>query len=286
MEKLKRAMPFIITGIMVAAAFLIRFMTIKPSNMQDVTSFWLTLGTNAAIIVAMALTWMASGTDRAKSETDSPYKKNIAEYSRRIGELERESKLTQLTEFCKFKTRELLDAKINARLASVCIDRACYDARLKDMTAEALTEAGYNKKQMRTVERIRGGKVRVRPLNAMELMTNNKARSGYDIHYDERAEKAVSVAVRVIKSIVTGAALALISFELASNISDPSVWAMFLIQLVTIAFTAWSSDREGYEQIATTKNKVILRRIMFLNMFTEWATAPRLQAGTGDNLQT
>lgn len=285
MDKLKRAMPFIITGIMIAAAFIIRFMVIEANEMRG-ASFWLTLGVNAAIIVAMALTWMASGTDRAKSETDSPYKKNSAEYSRRIAELERDSRLTQLTEFCKQKTQELLDKRINALLAAVCIDRNRYDGELKAKTAEQLAAEGLNKKQISTIERIRDGRVKVRPLNAMELMTNNKSREGYDIHYDETAEKAVSIGIRVAKSIVTGAALALISVQLASNITDLSVWAMFLMQLVTIAFTAWSSEREGYEQIAVTKNAVILRRIMFLNMFSEWATVPRLQAGTGDNLQT
>lgn len=271
MDKLKRAMPFIITGIMIAAAFIIRFMVIRPSDMKDVGSFWLTLGVNAAIIVAMALTWMASGTDRAKSEENSSYKKNSAEYSKRIGELEKESRLTQLTEFCKQKTQELLDKRINALLAAVCIDRNRYDSELKAKTAEQLCEGGLNKKQIRTIERIRDGRVKVRPLNAMELMTNNKARAGYDVHYDENAEKAVSIAIRVIKSIVTGAALALISVQLAANITDLSVWAMFLMQLFTIAFTSWSSEREGYEQIAVTKNGVILRRIMFLNMFSEWA---------------
>lgn len=283
MQKLKRAMPFIITGIMVAAAFIIRFMVIRPSDMEDVKSFWLTLGVNAAIIVAMALTWMASGTDRAKTEADSAFQRNSAEYSRRIAALEKESKLTQLTEFCRQKTRELLDEKINARLAAVCIDRNRYDSELKDKTAEQLASEGLNKKQIQAVERVRDGRVKVRPLNAMELMTNNKARAGYDVHYDENAEKAVSIAVRVAKSIVTGAALALISVQLASNITDLSVWAMFLMQLFTIAFTSWSSEREGYEQIAVTKNAVILRRIMFLNMFSEWAEVPRLEEGKGDN---
>lgn len=278
MGKVKRAMPFIITAIMVAAAFIIRFMVIEPNTTRG-AGYWLTMGLNAAIIVAMALTWMASGTDRAKSETDSPYKKNSAEYSRRIAELERESRLTQLTEFCKQKTQELLDNRINAQLASVCIDRATYESTLKRMTAEQLMADGYSKKQVRVIERIRDGRIKVRPLNAMELMTNNRAKQGYDVHYNENAEKAVSIAVRVVKSVVTGAALALISFDLASNITDLTVWAMFLMQLGTIAFTAWSSEREGYEQIATTKNQVLLRRIMFLNMFSEWARIPRLEAG-------
>ena len=57
------------------------------------------------------------------------------------------------------------------------------------------------------------------------------------------------------------------------NIADIGAWALFLMQVCTIVYAAFSSEREGYARIAHAKNKVILRRIAFLHEFEEWASA-------------
>lgn len=265
----------IITGIMLLALFALQFIAAKPSDVGS-TEFWINLVINAAIIVAMALTWTASGNDRAKEENDSPYKRNCLEYGRRIAEIETRGELSSLTEFCAAKTKELRDAKENRYLVEACIDRDKYN-EVKGYTLKRLKSEGYNRKQRRRIIRVTKGKIRVKAISAMEMMTNNTSKLGYDVHYNETAEKAFNIGVRAVKSVITGAALAYISAELTNSITDPAAWAMFAVKLVTIAYAAWSSEREGYEQIAGTKNRVILRRIKFLNLFTEWSTPPPKQ---------
>ena len=82
--------------------------------------------------------------------------------------------------------------------------------------------------------------------------------------------------LRVIKSVVMATVLALLAFDLSSNIKDLTVWALFFFKLLTILSTALSAEREGYLQIAQTRNRVILQRIEFLNEFEEWVNVPRL----------
>ena len=72
---------------------------------------------------------------------------------------------------------------------------------------------------------------------------------------------------------MTALALALLAPEPAKNIADIGAWALFLMQVCTIVYAAFSSEREGYARIAHAKNKVILRRIAFLHEFEEWASA-------------
>lgn len=293
MDKIKRAMPFCITAIIILTVFIIQFAVLEPQSATG--GFWINLGVNAALIVAMSLTWMASGSDRAKGEEKSAYKTNAAEYAKRIAAIEERGQLAELSEFCEKKTRELLEERMKGILAQVGIDWDRFD-ELKGLSAEKLRARGLVRKQIRAIMRIRNGgqfperlrrnSLKVRPIRALELTTNHRVRNRYDVVYNEEADKAVSVLIRAAKSILTGAALAYISFQLAGNITDLTAWAAFLMKLATIFYTAWSSEREGYSQIAVTKNRVILCRLSFLSLFNEWVKVPKLGEGKGEGERT
>lgn len=277
MEKIKRVIPFLLTALIIVVVLLIEFTTLYPNSIDE--SFWLTLGVNTIIIVATALIWLASGKHRAKTEEGSSYHKNAATYSDQISEIEENKNFSNLNVFCDIKTEELRQKRVIAILSSACIDVEEYE-QIKSDTDEELKNKHYTIKQIRAINRVRNGgaaferlrknSLIVKPIIAMELASNCEVKNPYDVHYSEAAEESKSVILRVLKSCIMAVALALVGFELSQDITSLTAWAMFFSKLVTILFTAWSSEKEGYEQIAVTKNQVILKRINFLNLFNEW----------------
>lgn len=285
MDKIKRAMPFLISGLMILTLFVIRFVVFRMNEAFDVNQFFTNLIVNIFLLVSMALTWMSSGTDRAKREEKSAYRANTVAYGKKIDEITRNGQLNLLRVFCAQKTDEMREKAETATLTRVGIDRAVY-ADLKALTVAELKKKGYLKRQIRAVRRVAEGRVKVRPIELLELLTDSKGKGDYDVHYDERADKAARTGFRVLKSVVMGAWFALAAPALSQDILNIEVWALFCFQLFTIAWTAWSAEREGYGQIAEVKNKVILRRISFLDEFNEWVKVPKLGEGKGEGEQT
>ncbi len=282
MDKIKRAIPFILTALIVVVISLIEFTTLYPNSIDE--AFWLSLGVNTIIIVATALVWLASGKARAKSEQNSPYAKNAETYSNLISQIEEEKNFSELNKFCDEKTEELRQKRAIAILTSACIDVEEYE-KIKSETDDELKKKHYTRKQIKAVNRVRNGgacfegirknSLLVKPIIAMELASNCVVKNPYDVHYNDTIEETKAIVLRILKSCIMAIGLALVSFELSQDITSVEAWAMFFSKLTTILFTAWSSEKEGYEQIAVTKNQVILRRINFLNLFNEWLLTKR-----------
>lgn len=271
-EKLKRAMPLIISGIMIVLILLIEFVTMRGRDQIDVNSFIVSMVINAAIIVCTAVAWMTSGTDRAKRDESLDYSVNIRRYSEAVTEIHEAGKLSKLKAFCELKNTEARERKINAMLSSVYLDRREYEEKYKTMTKRELqgrarqgtdgnpdvlgslgkedmsgrkTER-LSGRQIRVILRIRQGKIRFRENRVQELMTNSKTRDDYGIHYDERLDKSLRLSIRVVKSVMIGAVLAFLIPDLSNRITDLTAWVMFVLKLITIVYTAWSAEREGF----------------------------------------
>lgn len=278
-ENIRRALPFAISGLMVVTLMIIRFTVLKPNDEFSADEFFPQLFTNLFLIITTSIVWLNSGTERAKAQENSPYKDNSKLYAAHIKHITDAGRLGELRAFCRQKTDEMLDNKITVILANVGIDRNTYNAELKGLTVKQLKAAGYKLRQRRAVMRIIDGRVRVKPIKYMELLSDSKTVNEYGVNYDEQADKAIRITLRALRSAVIALALALLAPEPAQNITDIGVWALFLMQVCTIVVAAFSSEREGYARIADTKNKVILRRIAFLHEFDEWAAVPRLSPG-------
>lgn len=280
-DSLRRALPFAISGLMVVTLLIIRFTVLKTNDEFSAEEFIPQLLTNMFLIVTTSVVWLNSGTERAKTQDNSAYKDNCKLYAAYIKKITDESKLGELREFCKRKTAEMLDNKITVCLANVGIDRKTYDDTLKSLSSEQLKADGYKLRQRRVIARINDGRIRVKPIRYMELLSDSRSVDEYGVNYDERADKATRILFRALRSAIVALALALLAPEPASNITDIGVWALFFMQVCTIVYAAFSSEREGYARIAHTKNKVILRRITFLHEFDEWSCVPKL--GIGNN---
>lgn len=271
-DNIQRALPFAISGLMVVTLLIIRFTVLKTNDEFAVDEFVPQLLVNLFLIVTTSIVWLNSGSERAKSQEKSAYKDNSRLYAEYIKKITDSERLGVLRKFCDIKTAEMLDNKITVMLANVGIDRKTYDVELKNQTVEQLKADGYKYRQRRVIARINDGRVRVKPIRYMELLSDSRSIDEYGVNYDERADKAVRIIFRALRSAVTALALALLAPEPAKNITDIGAWALFLMQVCTIVYAAFSSEREGYTRIAHTKNKVILRRIAFLHEFEEWAS--------------
>lgn len=278
-DGIKRAFPFVISGFMVVTLLIVRFTVLQTNEEFEWNEFLPTLAVNLFLIVTTSIVWLNAGTERAKSQEKSAYKDNCAMYATQIKKVTDSGRLGELREFCKIKTSEMLDRKITDVLASVGIDRAFYEEKLKGRSKKDLKADGYSRKARCVVDRINNGRIRVKAIRYVELLSDSRPTDDYGVNYDERADKAMRIVFRALRSAVIALALALLAPKPADNITDIGVWALFLMQIWTILYAAFSSEREGYSRIALTKNKVILRRIAFLHEFDEWNNVPKLNNG-------
>ena len=296
-ERIKRGSPFIISAVTIAVTLIIQFTVLSVNDQFSWAKFLPQLLVNIFLLVTTAIVWINSGTARAKREEKSAYKDNTAIYAKQLQDVTDKNRLSDLREFCRIKTEEMRDRKITVLLANIGIDRKQYDGkrnendqenkddkgdRLCELTRVELKCKGYSRHQIRTITRIQNGKVRVEPVRAMDLLSDSKTPDDYGVNYDEQEDKARRISFRAIRSIFTALILAVLAIGPAQDIANISAWAMFCMRLLTIVWTAYSSEHEGYARITETKNKVIRRRIAFLHEFDEWAGKPRLNQGKSD----
>lgn len=278
-ENIKRFIPFALSAITIIVTLIVQFAVFSINEEFSLSEFLPQLIINIFLLVTTAVVWINSGTDRAKREEKSAYKTNAGIYAQQIKEVTDSGRLGDLREFCRIKTEEMLDRKITTLLANVGIDRKAYDNELCKLSSVELKAKGYNRRQMQVVSRIRNGRVRVKPVRAMDLLSDSKTPDDCGVNYDEQADKALRISFRAIRSVFTALILAVLAIDPAQDIGNIAAWVLFFMRLFTIVWTAYSAEREGYSRITETKNKVILKRIAFLHEFDEWSVVPKLNKG-------
>lgn len=271
---LRRSAPFIISGLTIVVTFVLQFVVLGFDREFAWSEFLPQFFINMFLLVTTSVVWLNSGTDRAKMEEGSAYKQNSTIYANKIKTITDKQQLGRLREFCDFKSDEMLTNKENTKLLNVGIDRATYET-IKNKPAAELKKAGYSFRQRRMVRIIREGRVRVRKIKAVEIMSNSQTYDDCGVNYDENLDKTARISFRVVKSAVMTLVMALLVIDLATGITDKTSWILFAMRLFTIVWTAFSSEHEGYARITDTKNKVILRRITFLHEFNEWDGVPK-----------
>lgn len=283
-DNIRRIIPFVISGLTIIVTFVLQFVALDFDRAFSWSDFLPQFFINLFLLITTSVIWLNSGTDRAKNDDKSAYKQNVAIYAMQIKKLTDDGRLADLRAYCKVKTDELLDSKITTVLANVGIDRKLYENTLKTLSVAKLKQDGYTRRQIRIIERVRNGRVRVTPIHYMDLLCDSRTMDDCGVNYDERADKTLRISFRAVRSAVMTLVLALLAIDLARDITNLNAWIMFAMRLFTIVWTAFSSEHEGYARITETKNKVILRRIAFLHEFDEWASVPRLVTGKSDGL--
>ena len=279
---IRRLIPFALSAITIAVTLIVQFAVFSINDKFSWSEFLPKLIINIFLLVTTAVVWINSGTDRAKREEKSAYKTNSGIYAQQIKAVTDDSRLGDLREFCRIKTDEMRNNKITVLLTNVGIDRKTYDNELFKLTRAELKSKGYKRRQVRVIERIKDGRVRVKPIRAMDLLSDSRTPDDCGVNYDEQTDKALRVSFRAVRSVFTALILAVLAIDPAQDITSIAAWVMFFMRLFTIVWTAYSSEHEGYARITETKNKVVLRRIAFLNEFEEWEGVPKLNKGESD----
>lgn len=281
-DNIRRIIPFVISGLTIIVTFVLQFVALDFDRAFSWSDFLPQFFINLFLLITTSVIWLNSGTDRAKNDDKSAYKQNVAIYATQIKKLTDDGRLADLRAYCKVKTDELLESKITTVLANVGIDRKLYENTLKTLSVTKLKQDGYTRRQIRIIERVRNGRVRVTPIHYMDLLCDSRTMDDCGVNYDERADKTLRISFRAVRSAVMTLVLALLAIDLARDITNLNAWIMFAMRLFTIVWTAFSSEHEGYARITETKNKVILRRIAFLHEFDEWSSMPKLNKGKSD----
>ncbi len=278
-ENIKRFIPFGISAFTVIVTFFLQFTVFSVNSKFSWAEFFPQFAINMFALTSTAIIWLNSGTRRAKDENGSAYKSNAAIYAGQIQKISDGGRLCELQAFCRAKTAEMRESKINSILIGVGIDRSVYDSTLKELSKEQLKKDGYNRRQIKAIERIRNGQVHSKSIHYMDLLSDSNSGDEYGVNYDERLDKTMRIGFRVIRAATTTLVFSLIGIDLVREITNMAAWVMFFMRLFTIVWTAYSSDHEGYARITETKNKVLLRRIAFLHEFDEWSSVPKLNKG-------
>lgn len=208
---------------------------------------------------------------RITGQTD-PYKQNQKDYGEKVDELHKNNELKQFAEFCQVKTDELKRAKQLAIVHAAGIDTKTFDfltdrnlteqgCKQRDQLRESLTEA-----QRKAFERAL--RVKVKPVNPLSITSNSNRVRGYGIDFNEEAEDCFSIFQKVMPMFLWSG---IITYIVIAGIHYGGIAAVVIIIFrIVMCLTAMFSGIMSGDGFVVKKDKVILRRIDFLELFHEW----------------
>lgn len=189
-----------------------------------------------------------------------PYKTNKKLYGERVQNMRANNELNKFSEFCEVKTEELKRCKQLEIVHAAGIDTNTYDAgdysKLGDM-------------QRKAIERAK--RVQVKPVNPLCITSNSSRIKGYGVDFDDDAEDYKSIINKVTTFILWAIILTYIAVD---GIKYGGIAAVVLIifRIVMCLMAMFSGVMSG-DGFVVKKDKVILRRIDFIDLFHEWQSA-------------
>lgn len=271
-DRLKLAMPWVVSAFILIATVAVQCVALSAK--LDVLSpgFWTNLAVNVGIIGIVAIVWLYAGRDKAgrlsEDGNKTPYQYALDDYGAEVNRVQ-EGHITEFTEYCEKKTEELRHRKELALLHSVCLEWEQFE-ELKGKAKKELRKK-LTRKQVAAVRKVAERKVKIKPVNPIEILTDSKIKDeyGYGVHYNENADVATMMALKIAQSIVMSFVLAVLVVQVTENIRSLDVWVMFAMKLALVVSNAWSGYITGYGLVAERKKKVLRKRVDFIKMFFE-----------------
>lgn len=191
-----------------------------------------------------------------------PYKHNKALYGDRVEELHAKNELEKFAEFCSVKTEELKRAKQLAIVHAAGIDTKVFDSGEYDVLSE---------EQRKAIDKAR--RVKVKAVNPLCITSNSNRVKGYGIEFNEEAEDAFSIIQKIMPMLLWSAIL---TYIVISGIYYGGLAAVVMIIFrIVMCLTAMFSGIMSGDGFVVKKDKVILRRIDFIELFHEWVGKER-----------
>lgn len=276
---LMKAAAGIVTVLMVAVLFVLQFVVFENNLYfwKDI-SFWFNLALMLAILVICAeLYWRFGGQSGQRNEK---YLNSAIEYSLRVNRI-KNSNPNKVDDFYKFideKNIELFEEGRKNFLDQNGIRREDYygngeenNVAHKDMTKKeliALTKESangkvqyYTKKQVKSILRAKNGAFPYEKMNGTEILSGMTIKaSRYNVHYNAR-ENQIKFST---KSLMIAVMLALIGAVLVPQLREswtPATIFLFLYRVFVLAYRAFMSWLEGYNDIVETRRAINNNRI-------------------------
>lgn len=194
------------------------------------------------------------------SGTLDPYKANKVLYGEKVAEINANNRLELFGRFCEIKTEELKRTRQLQIVHAAGIDTERYDSGKFD---------GLNDKQKKAVEK--AARVKVKPVNALCITSNSNHVKDYGIDFDETVEDAKSTIGKILPMLMWVIVLAYIALDALSY--GGIIAIVMIVFRVIMCLSAMFSGIMSGEGFVIKKDRVIMRRIDFINLFNEWCAA-------------
>lgn len=245
----------IIFGVVVLCVILLPFVQITSGDGQI---DWLDMCINIALQMSVFIPYRWR--QKRISGTLDPYKANKVLYGEKVAEINANNRLGQFGKFCEIKTAELKRARQLQIVHAAGIDTERYDSGKFD---------GLNDKQKKAIDK--AARVKVKPINALCITSNSNHVKDYGIEFDEAVEDAKSMAGKILPMLVWVIVLAYIALDALSY--GGIIAIVMIIFRVLMCLSAMFSGIMSGEGFVIKKDRVVMRRIDFINLFNEWCAA-------------
>lgn len=197
------------------------------------------------------------------SGQSEPYKQNKKQYGERVEELHKQNELERFARFCEVKSEELKRAKQLEIVHAAGIDTDTFDSGKYER---------LNEKQRKAIEKAKS--VKVKPINPLCITSNSNKVHGYGVDFNEEAEDIKGIIGKIFPMILWAIILSLI---VVNSIKYGGITAVVMIIFrIVMCLTAMFSGIMSGDGFVVKKDKVILRRIDFIELFHEWGAGQRV----------
>lgn len=192
------------------------------------------------------------------SGATEPYKANKKLYGEKVEAIHVNNSLRRFAEFCGEKTAEMKRAKQLELVHAAGIDTATFDSG---------DYGGLDKKQKKVVAKAK--KLKVKLINPLCITSNSNKIKGYGVDFNEDVEDIKGIIGKVFPMFLWAFILSFIAIDSISYGGIAAV-VMIIFRIVMCLAAMFSGIMSG-DGFVVKKDKVILRRIDFIELFNEWA---------------
>ena len=187
-----------------------------------------------------------------------PYKTNKKLYGEKVEAIHVSNLLRHFAEFCEEKTADIKRAKQLEIVHAAGIDTSTFDSGKFN---------NLNKKQLRAITKAK--KLKMKPINPLCITSNSNKVKGYGVDFNEDVEDIKGIIGKVFPMLLWAFILSIIAIY---SISYGGIAAVVMIIFrIVMCLTAMFSGIMSGDGFVVKKDKVILRRIDFIELFNEWA---------------
>lgn len=249
-----------------AVILLMGFISFVNLGKGDGKIDWFNLVVNIALQVSVFVPYRWR--QKRISGHAEPFKQNKGVYAEKVRDIHANNELSKFSEFCAVKTEELRREKQLSIAHASGIDTDTFDKYLSgNLTNDEIQR--LTEKQVDAMSRAK--RVGIKPVNPLCITSNSNKVHGYGVDFDDDAEDIKGIVGKIVPMLVWAFIISLIAID---SIKYGGIAAVVMIIFrIVMCLTAMFSGIMSGDGFVIKKDKVILRRIDFIELFHEWKVA-------------